>query len=263
MKQKYLPATFISVNKMIHLLLSLILLQSNLFVDSTSNQFFADNGLQQTVAYKFLEKKQRQHLQEDILDVLGLDHIPKPRLHSNDAAPNFLLDLYRNVLDEESGLVKGDINLTNSVTAPSSVFLEGEKLTINSLRAINDSDKIMSFGNQHNGHHRKLLFDVSSETNPDDQVLDAELRMFRKLSESLYPVNWTYIVTIYQAVPSKSPGKERILKRLDSRKISMMDEGWLLFNATRALVNWISNPEENRGLVVRVRTTDLCELFLV
>lgn len=47
--------------------------------------------------------------------------------------------------------------------------------------------------------------------------------------------------------------RDRVLKRLDSKTITSKDEGWLMFNVTSALSDWIAFPQENYGLYLRVR----------
>jgi hypothetical protein len=44
--------------------------------------FYADNKLDQTIAYKYLPSRERKEMQQEILSLLGLHHRPKPKTHS-------------------------------------------------------------------------------------------------------------------------------------------------------------------------------------
>lgn len=182
-----------------------------------------------------------------------------------DSAPRFLLDLYQSVLDSDSGLVKWN----GSPDAP--VILEGETLSRSSLKAINASDKIISFGNQihhlnlpsssslhdRRGHHRRLFFDVS-EVSPDDEVMGCELRIYRSLADAYYPSNWTYTVSVYQIIDK---GDHKSLRKLDSKKVGLHDNGWILLNVTKALLKWTISGMTNHGLVVKVKHDDFGMFF--
>ena len=48
---------------------------------SPTLSFYADNKLDQTIAYKYLPSKDRKGLQHEILNLLGLHHRPKPKTH--------------------------------------------------------------------------------------------------------------------------------------------------------------------------------------
>lgn len=111
------------------------------------------------------------------------------------------MDVYNELLDEESG------NLKANVDTHEPVVVEGEALSRSSLNAINASDKIISFANQvrHHGHLRRherdryFQFDVS-QVPLDDQVISAELRVYRDTAFDVYPSNWTYHLQLYQVV---------------------------------------------------------------
>lgn len=44
-------------------------------------KFYADNGLEQTVAYNFLSGRQKNQITQEILNVLQIDHRPKRKVH--------------------------------------------------------------------------------------------------------------------------------------------------------------------------------------
>lgn len=119
--------------------LSIILIKNCI---ECTNIYTDDKVLGQTVAYKTLDSQSKHELQEEILSVLGLNHKPEPASSIvSSSGPHYLIDMYTSLLDDESGHLKVD-------GSHGPVVFEGEILTSNSLRAINSSDKIMSFKNQ-------------------------------------------------------------------------------------------------------------------
>jgi hypothetical protein len=235
-----------------------------------NNKFFADNGDGQTVAYNFLQESQRRNLQQDILDAFGLHRRPHPKLNEkDDGAPKFLIDMYQNILDEESGFVKKEFD--QQIQGTDHVQVGDEALDVTSLRAINSSDKIISFSTtssrDQRNHHRNLMFDVTKVTQ-DERLMAAELRMFRDVSQSILPTNLTYDITIYQVSRTHELGgdfvrKERTLKKLHSRKVNINHHGWIAFNVTKAVKKWLNNTQSNRGLVVRVRNKGFGECYIL
>ncbi|XP_003748158.1 bone morphogenetic protein 7 [Galendromus occidentalis] len=120
--------------------------------------FYADNGLDQTISYRSLPKSEKREMENEILNLLGLDHRPKPKVHqTTNSAPQYLIDLY-NQLD-----VEGDDRNT-------------------SLRGV---DFVVSFVNHHDNKEDelsiepKLRFDVS-DISPHETVMRAELNLYRK-----------------------------------------------------------------------------------
>ena len=120
--------------------------------------FYADNGLDQTISYRSLPRSEKREMENEILNLLGLDHRPKPKLHqTTNSAPQYLIDLY-NQLD-----LDGDDRNT-------------------SLRGV---DFVVSFVNHHDNKEDelsiepKLRFDVS-DISPHETVLRAELNLYRK-----------------------------------------------------------------------------------
>ncbi|CAG2107444.1 unnamed protein product [Medioppia subpectinata] len=203
MAAKAIIAWFVSI----HSILTAVNRLESVLVDAVSPvSFYADNRFDQTIAYKYLPSNDRKEMQTEILSLLGLHHRPKPRSHvTENSAPKYLIDLYKSFLDEDSGNLK----ITSS-KAP--VVIEGEVLSNNSLNAINDSDIIMSFVNQihrkapHLRHDRdrRFWFDVS-EVSPEETLMDAELRLFRDLTDSSLPSNLTYHLTLYTLSEGDDP----------------------------------------------------------
>lgn len=57
--------------------ITILILASN----EISCKFYADNGLEQTVAYNFLSGRQKNQITQEILNVLEIDHRPKRKVH--------------------------------------------------------------------------------------------------------------------------------------------------------------------------------------
>lgn len=99
-----------------------------------SGAFYADNGREQTVLYKTLAKKDKIELQEEILNLLGLDHRPKKGIFSKrqklenhkSSAEKYLFDLYKTLEEVENENNKSHAGL------------------------LTDSDFIVSFSNKSN-----------------------------------------------------------------------------------------------------------------
>lgn len=117
------------------------------------SKYYLDNGYQ-NVLHSFSRESQREEMEDQILDVLGLEHRPKPKAGTggmrHNAAPKFLMDLYQKVLDQESGTVRTD-HLIHGSGDEEEIRVEGEVLSRKSLAAIDEADKIISFANQNQG----------------------------------------------------------------------------------------------------------------
>lgn len=95
-------------------------------------KYYIDTGYQHVL--QTFDTGQKEELEDQILDVLGLHHRPKPQA-SRSAAPKLLLDLYQTVLDEE----------------PNGVRVDGELLPQRIQSAIQEADTIVSFADQKHG----------------------------------------------------------------------------------------------------------------
>lgn len=127
-------------------------------IAAASAGFYADNGLDRTISYRSLPKQEKREMENEILNLLGLDHRPKPKIHqTSNSAPKYLIDLY-NKLDPESE----DRNAS-----------------------LKDIDFVVSFVNHHNNEddelsiEPKLHFDVS-DISPQETVIHASLNLYRR-----------------------------------------------------------------------------------
>jgi hypothetical protein len=87
---------------------------------------YVDNGVDRTEMARALTHSERREVEHEILSLLGLSSRP-PRAPPGSAAPQFLLDVYKSLLETP----RGDLNLSGR-----------------DLNAINESDVIMSFASR-------------------------------------------------------------------------------------------------------------------
>lgn len=114
---------------------------------SALSGFYYDNGIDQTVVHKHLNKREKKEMQSEILHLLGLQHRPRPalptwpgkKLHVEDnlsSAPRFLIDVYQSMIEEDSG----ELKLTPELIKEFNVsYLD--------LNSMSQADIIMSFVN--------------------------------------------------------------------------------------------------------------------
>jgi bone morphogenetic protein 7 len=87
---------------------------------------YVDNGVDRTEMARALTRSERREVEHEILSLLGLPSRP-PRAPPGSSAPQFLLDVYKSLLDAS----RDDLNLSGR-----------------DLSAINESDVIMSFASR-------------------------------------------------------------------------------------------------------------------
>ena len=95
--------------------------------------FYYDNGVDQTVVHKHLNRREKREMQSEILHLLGLEHRPHPTFSTaaghntfeseqitSSSAPRFLIDVYQSLTEEDSGdlklkpdLVEREFNVTD------------------------------------------------------------------------------------------------------------------------------------------------------
>lgn len=130
-----------------------------LFVSSCAalSGFYYDNGVDQTVVHKHLNKREKKEMQSEILHLLGLQHRPRPvlmvpskrKLQVDDglsSAPRFLIDVYQSLTEEDSG----ELKLTPDL-------IEKEfRVSDSDVHSMDQADVIMSFVNQGNKYILQL-----------------------------------------------------------------------------------------------------------
>ena len=98
---------------------------------------YVDNGVDRTEMARALTRSERREVEHEILSLLGLSSRPS-RAPPCSAAPQFLLDVYKSLIDAP----RGDLNLSGR-----------------DLNAINESDVIMSFTSR-SEFFARLLFGI-------------------------------------------------------------------------------------------------------
>lgn len=93
---------------------------------------YIDNGVDQTIAQRFMTRQEKKEVEHEILSLLGLQYRPHPAANSKtlgSSAPKFLLDVYKSLLDSPcSRSTRSEFNLSGR-----------------DLHAIDESDVIMTF----------------------------------------------------------------------------------------------------------------------
>ncbi|KAG8199084.1 hypothetical protein JTE90_016221 [Oedothorax gibbosus] len=221
-------------------------------VFTLSGGFYADNGREQSILYKPLARKEKHHLQQEILHLLGLEHRPKPRHHDiHGSAPLYLLDLY-NSLEDPSKIE--DLKPGNA-----------SKSASKKRGTLSESDYIVSFVNKHEKLHRfphlrhekdrRFWFDVS-EVPLEEDMVSAELRIFRNFSKRISNRGGKYILSLYSVNEDHDAPNSNSLDLVDEMVITNHVNGWMVLNVTGPVSNWIAFPKKNLGLYIKIRSHD-------
>ena len=117
--------------------LALTLLLLDVLCAVLGSEFFADNGLHQTIVVDKNKRKQAE-LEHEILTLLGLHQRPHVIKHGyENSAPKFMITLYNSLLDEEG----------ESITDDSEVYSRVNLTLGKASEHINGTDVIRSFVN--------------------------------------------------------------------------------------------------------------------
>ncbi|PSN54809.1 Protein 60A [Blattella germanica] len=189
---------------------------------------YVDNGVDRTVMARSLSRSERQEVEHEILNLLGLPSRPA-RAPPNSAAPQFLLDVYKSLLDESNFNISG-----------------------REQYAIHESDVIMSFTSRSDFHQsgvrhergRHLWFDVS-EVPAGEAIVGAELRLYQNPG-----LHKNVVIQVYELVVDNG---EKALRLVDTAAAT---GGWLVFNVTGPFTSWVAFPDSNQGLYLSVHFPD-------
>ncbi|KAG8291315.1 protein 60A [Homalodisca vitripennis] len=206
---------------------------------------YIDNGIDQTLVQRFMTRQEKREVENEILNLLGLQNRPRPAANSKtlgSSAPKFLLDVYKSLLDSSvSRTTRSEFNLSGR-----------------DLHAIDESDVIMTFtsNNKHVSsvrHERgkRLWFDVS-DIPVGETIVDAELRLYKNSNYSM-DSGENFTVSVYQLLLENG---EKELEFVDAVNTSYSQEGWLIFNMTGPLTSWVTFPQTNKGLYMSVHPAD-------
>lgn len=101
---------------------------------------YVDNGFGQTLIHRVISQDEKLVLEDEILNILGLEDRPK-KISTNTqvkrSAPQFLMNIYETSFTNEVEENKLNDNLSN--------LSNGFNLTEQSLKTIDESDSIITF----------------------------------------------------------------------------------------------------------------------
>jgi len=231
-------------------------------VSSTLTGIYFDNGMDQTVQ-EFISLEDQSIMQEEILILLGLSHVPvrgsvgertRPLLHqTNHTVPLFMLDIYDSITAATS---RQDGEIKEEWWSPEDIVRGNRfELTSSDIRSINESDIIMSFAN-HGRQDEDLQwtqlywFDTSElPRDPHEEaILSAELRLYKKSSPVHEKSERTAVIKVFQLVEG-STGNTNLL---DSLSVNYGEAKWISLDVTKALTSWQKSYKTNQGLMVEI-----------
>lgn len=226
-----------------------------------SSGFYFDNGMGQT-EFDIMDLEDQKLLEREMLTLLGLTHVPENAVHKvsqaengNHTIPLFMKDIYHS-LTKDRGL-PGEMR---EVLAEELLRNNHFRITELDIKAINESDIIMSFANrgrQEDLQWTKLFWYDTRELPPahTETVLRAELRMYKGPPTSEYlshPNSTQFLIKCYQLVEG-STGEDQLMESLE---VEYTAEGWLIIDVTKAAKAWQLDYHANQGLMVEILRKD-------
>ncbi|VVD04327.1 protein 60A [Leptidea sinapis] len=214
-----------------------------LATDAALSGLYIDNGVDQTVIQHSMTRYERQVVEHEILELLGLGERPRrsqpPPLDRS--APSFLLDVYKQ-LAEEHELARPTRSSENAISG-------------DEQQAIDESDLIMTFqskkhhlGVLRHGHGRHVWFEVTGAPGDASSLITAELRLHQSASHTAEPTD-LYTVVAHRVLSVDNLGGMQ-MEKVAAVNTSAGSEGWLELNVTLALASWLGAPADNRGFFV-------------
>ncbi|XP_055523182.1 protein 60A-like [Wyeomyia smithii] len=228
---------------------------------SSATGFYVDNGLDQTIQEKSVTLQDRQEIEHEILELLGLPDRPNEKhIHPSlrKSAPQFLLNIYRKFSQETTGVVRQK----RSTIYSRSLF------TIADERAIEESDVIMSFLNKgnrnmpkvrHRRYGERLWFDTRETQEDSGKVVYASLRIYKNATiDHWNAITSGRLVTVRTSIirDYDSERGEHELEFLADQTVPYNYEGWLEINVTNAMIRWMANNISNKGIFVDASYTE-------
>uniref|UniRef100_H2Z6V4 TGF-beta family profile domain-containing protein n=1 Tax=Ciona savignyi TaxID=51511 RepID=H2Z6V4_CIOSA len=219
--------------------------------------------------YRRLAGRERRELQREILSLLGLTHRPNPTNHVfRTSAPMYMLGLYNSAwIFNEVGVFEES---SDQMRSPQDFNAAGgtyDSLATNGVerRLLDDSDLVMSFVNTKQPRadfspaelrrilkrFRSFYFNMG-RVSDNEQLTAAKFRLYKERSDDVMG-NQTIRVNVYQAMldPAGSPS----VYLLGSRLVGSFEEGWLVYDVTSAVRDWIVTGN-NMGLKITVENID-------
>merc|ERR1712038_1276119 len=223
--------------------------------------FYYDNGMGQT-EYEVVSLEDREEFESHLLTLLGLTRVPENAVHKVGRAENrnhtillFMKDI-ANSLTKDSDLpgeMREDI-------AEEELRNNHFRITELDIKAINESDIIMSFANRGRLDDMQwtqlFWFDTTELPGPHTEtILRAELRLYKGLAAAEFlsdPDSSRFIIKCYQLV-EESTGEARLM---DSMEVEITAQGWLIIDVTEAAKAWQLDSLANQGLMVNIVRKD-------
>ena len=233
---------------------------------SIPSSLYIDNSIDQTMMYTVATKAEIIAIEHKILKLLGLNYKPKKLTDKvplmKRSASNFVLKIYKNLLDED-----------NDVESPK--CMSEFNLTSESLITIEKSDVIVTFAAQEKSKaaqqsHRvirekpdrikRIWFDVSSLPKVT-KLISAELRLYRgRQAENHKYHAGSFLITVYRVVRRKY--SQRHNEFVDSVNTTSGQVGWIILNISKSLEHWIANPRDNKGLLISIVPSAMAKYHL-
>ncbi|XP_058452837.1 protein 60A-like [Malaya genurostris] len=233
---------------------------------SSATGFYIDNGQNQTVREKTVTMQDRQEIEHEILELLGLPDRPNEKhIHPSlrKSAPQFLLNIYHKFTEEGSARGKTRQKRSAGVGAEGSRFYSRSLFTVADERAIEESDVIMSFLNKgnrnmpkirHRRYGERLWFDTSETGKDSGSVVYASLRIYKNSTLD----RWSAItkgrsITVRASIVREydpKRGGEHTMEFLADQTVPFNYEGWLEINVTDAMIRWMASTISNKGIFV-------------
>ncbi|XP_062559167.1 protein 60A-like [Armigeres subalbatus] len=231
---------------------------------STSG-FYIDNGQGQTIRNNEISHQDRQKIEHEILDLLGLPDRPnKEHIHPSlrKSAPQFLLNIYHKFSAEANGDNKGRRVARNALYSSSDLF------TLTDERTLKESDWIMTFLNKGHPnmpkvrHHRygeRLVFDTSEAAADGALLLYASLKVYKNSTLDYFNAitngrMLTIKISLIKAYDSSRNFHE--LDYLAQYTVPYDYQGWIEINATKVMDQWMVGSTRNKGIFVEVFFTE-------
>uniref|UniRef100_T1J3K1 TGF-beta family profile domain-containing protein n=1 Tax=Strigamia maritima TaxID=126957 RepID=T1J3K1_STRMM len=254
--------------------------------------FYADNGVDQTIYFPKISKRERREMQQEILSVLGLNHRPKPQSHETDtSAPRYMLDLYNNIINRETGEGSKISNLpyaqhlwpnekgVYNADIIMSFVNRGRKKRLKKCRRLHPKkfapEKLHSStnwpsckrrnstnrsdagdGNEkirlRHEKDRRFWFDMS-QVPLGETLLGAELRIYKEEAHRNRHEheNANYTISVYEVIQGIDT-RGLEMNIVDDANVTLDYEGWVYLNVSSPVTKWLIFPETNKGLHIQI-----------
>uniref|UniRef100_A0A5S6R447 TGF_BETA_2 domain-containing protein n=1 Tax=Trichuris muris TaxID=70415 RepID=A0A5S6R447_TRIMR len=242
------------------LIAALVFVASGSDAPPTASIFYADDGLQQTVAYPLLKSHEREEFQREILRLLGLQRPPHPDKSlfpgPHNMLPDYMVDLYRDAQDEENDIVGPDVQLNRNLPRhfPAHNFERNNMASEVGFDLFDwsEADTVMSFPNHvpNSEQTSRYRYDVS-DIQAGYRLIGAELRMYRNDSALGHLIAGNEInLSVFKVNGGADSSFQSDL--VSSVSVDGRTKGWIVLNATSILRYWTMHPDKNGGLEIVV-----------